>query len=264
MRKRKFLSRLERARKAIVVAVLFLFIAQPGAAENTERGEIVIVVLNNGGTLKGVITERIEEGVVINVGYGTVVLSLNDIKEIRTPEGDKKTAILREWRGHVYDTKKREKQRKKHDRAVRDRIHASLQEKEEIEEQARREQEHRIKFDDSSKITVEAVINGEVEAELLVDTGASKVLLPLKTVEELTDIGPLPDKKVTTKLADGTEREGTPITLKSIEVDGLKAENVEAITMEMEGQDGLLGMSFLSNFHMKIDTRNKELILKEK
>ena len=264
MKKRKFLFSLGLAKRVIVITAFLLFSARLCAAEKAESSQIVIVLLNSGGTLKGVIKERMEEGIVIDAGYGTIVISFNDIKEIRTPEGQKKTAALMEWRGHVYDTKRREKQRRQHDAAVRDRIHASLQEKEAIKEKARRDQEHRISFDDSSKITVKAVINGEVEAELLVDTGASKVLIPLKTVEAISGIGPLPEEKVTTKLADGTEREGTPITLKSIELDGLKAENVEAITMEMEGQEGLLGMSFLGKFHMRIDTRNKELILKEK
>ncbi|MGB2600983.1 MAG: retropepsin-like aspartic protease [Candidatus Omnitrophota bacterium] len=264
MEKRRFISSFEGTKKAIVVVVLSLFLFQLAAAENAEKSDIVIVLLKNGGELKGVVTEEFDKGIVIDVGYGTVVLSFDDIKEIKAPEGDKKTGALREWSKHVNDTRRRERQRKKDDEAVHARIYESLQEKEAIEEQAKREREYRIKFKDSTKITVEAVLNGEVEAKLLVDTGASKVLIPLEIVEKLPDIGPLPEKKVTTKLADGTEREGTPITLKSIEIDGLKAENVEALTMDMKGQDGLLGMSFLSKFHMRIDSENKEFILQKK
>ncbi len=99
---------------------------------------------------------------------------------------------------------------------------------------------------------------------MLVDTGATSVSISLKMAKQL-GVRIKSSKKIKVTLADGTVREGFRIVLKSVEVAGLKAENVEANAIEMLTEDKpLLGMSFLNRFHMRIDSENNELVFKEK
>ena len=251
-------------RKSLLLAIIFLIPIQGVCAGEIREDEIVIIYLKNKGQLEGYITEQTEEGFVLDVGYGTVAVSGKDVDRIETPAGVSRNGLIKTWRGHTRATQKTKKERKRAEEQVRRRIEESLKVKREIAERERKEKEHRISFADKSKITVEVLLNGEVKTRMVVDTGANTVLVPMAIVEELPEMGALSEEKVTTKLADGTEREGTPIVLKSVEVAGLKAENVDAITMDLKGQDGLLGMSFLKRFHVRIDAENSELILKEK
>ncbi|MEA3489966.1 MAG: retropepsin-like aspartic protease [Candidatus Omnitrophota bacterium] len=233
-----------------------------GPAENSR--DIVIIRLNSGGQIKGFITEKSEKGIVVDVGFGTVAFSKDDIEGIDTPGGKERDNALSEWKAHVSAAEVSEKERKRELSELHKRIRENRRLKEEIAERARRVREHRIMFADSSRIVVEAVLNGKVTTPLLVDTGATTVVIPLKVARQLVDIRPEKAEKVATKLADGTMREGIPIMLESVEISGARAENVQAVTMDLRGTPGLLGMSFLNRFHMKVDSGNHVLILKEK
>lgn len=252
-----------RVSAVVILTVLLLAFHQPVHGDAQEK-DMVLVVLNNGGKIKGVVADHMESGVVIDVGYGTVSISFTDIKRIDPLSGEKKYEAIRQWQEHVQAVERNRRLRNRKLEEHQARIKKNLEEKAELAERSRKEEEHGIKFEDEDNILVEVVLNGELAEKMVIDTGATTVLVPLSVVEELSDIGDLPEKKVTTKLADGTEREGTPITLRSVEVEGLKVENVEAVAMEMPERRGLLGMSFLKNFHLRIDSEAKELILKEK
>ena len=55
-----------------------------------------------------------------------------------------------------------------------------------------------------------------------------------------------------------------PILLESVKVGDAEVKNVQAAILEKEaigGVDGLLGMSFLSNFVIKVDSADNRLIL---
>ena len=58
----------------------------------------------------------------------------------------------------------------------------------------------------------------------------------------------------------------SPAILKSVKVGEAKLENVPAAVIEKKGtseEDGLLGMSFLKNFLVRINTKENKLILEE-
>ncbi len=247
----------------LALTILCLAPSRVASADGPET-EVVIIHLKNKGQLQGLVKSRDEKGVVIDLGYGTSVIPAVDIDRIETPRGEEKDGLIDSWRRRARTTQKSEKERKKDAEDVRRRIEESLRHKQELEERARKKSEHRIGFTDSSKIKVEALLNGKIKTELVVDTGANTVLIPMDIARDIPGIGPLSGEKVETKLADGTVREGTPVVLRSVEVAGLKAENVDALAMDLKGHDGLLGMSFLSRFHVWIDSGKKELILKEK
>jgi len=115
-------------------------------------------------------------------------------------------------------------------------------------------------------MTVSAIINGKLNVRLILDTGASLVVLKKSLASELgiesTDINS--DIKII--LADGRQSGAKHIILNSIKVEDLEVENVDAAiliddTQEELSADGLLGMSFLKHFNFKIDQKENKLIL---
>ena len=115
-------------------------------------------------------------------------------------------------------------------------------------------------------MTINAIINGKLNVRLILDTGASLVVLRKSLASELgielTDINS--DMKIT--LADGRQSGAKHIIIKSVKVEDLEVENVDAAiliddTSEELSADGLLGMSFLRHFNFKIDQKGNKLIL---
>jgi clan AA aspartic protease (TIGR02281 family) len=226
--------------------------------------DIVIITLNSGGKIKGVIIQENEGGIMVDLGYGTVGVAKSDIVGIKTPAGGTQNRVLKEWEAHVASIKKNVSERKKWDEKVRKRQEENIRDEKAKIEKAKREKEHRVKFSDSSRIMVDTVLNDEIKTKMLVDTGATSVSISLKMAKQL-GVRIKSSEKIKVTLADGTVREGFRIVLKSVEVAGLKAENVDANAIEMQGEDKpLLGMSFLNRFHMRIDSVDNELVFKER
>jgi clan AA aspartic protease (TIGR02281 family) len=122
-----------------------------------------------------------------------------------------------------------------------------------------------VTFIKGNNILVEVVINNSKKLFLIVDTGASQVVLSRKCAERLGldwQSG-IPVKVV---LANGQQETGFQVMLKSVAVDKFKSNNVGAVIMKNPpgpGIDGLLGMSYLRNYLISIDGSNKKLMMKE-
>lgn len=117
-----------------------------------------------------------------------------------------------------------------------------------------------------SHVVVRALLNKSIEANLMVDTGASLVVISKDTATRLgIDVqgGGFPSGN--TILADGRKVKAVFITLQSVKVGNAEVRNVQAAVLESVGEqhDGLLGMSFLENFIVSIDGKSKSLILEE-
>ncbi|MBN1871781.1 MAG: clan AA aspartic protease [Candidatus Omnitrophica bacterium] len=115
-----------------------------------------------------------------------------------------------------------------------------------------------------NQIIVDAVVNGSTQVRLVVDTGASIVLLTAEVADSLgINMAPgLGEIKII--MADGTEAIATPILLDSVKVGKAEVKGVQAALIDREsigGVDGLLGMSFLNNFIIQVDNNSKKLIL---
>ncbi len=108
---------------------------------------------------------------------------------------------------------------------------------------------------------VEAMINGETKARLMVDTGASMVTLSRSLAKELGLLTPdMPEIPFTT--AGGIVWMPL-VALDSLSVGEAQAPNVEAsITDDMGDLDGLLGMSFLGDYRVEMDQVSARMILK--
>ncbi len=72
-------------------------------------------------------------------------------------------------------------------------------------------------------------------------------------------------ERVRCTLADGSVKYAKVVELKEVRVGGARVKKVKALVLEhdaVEDSDGLLGMSFLNNFHFELDTDRDLLILK--
>lgn len=117
----------------------------------------------------------------------------------------------------------------------------------------------------SGSTIVHVTINRSISATMILDTGATSVTISQALADKLkvnTDSAPM----TRVVLADGTTLKARNITLTSIQAGSATAEGVEAIILPQppaEGVDGLLGMSFLSRFRVKLDGSSRKLILEE-
>ena len=120
---------------------------------------------------------------------------------------------------------------------------------------------------DSKSASVEVMLNNSVKAVLDVDTGASIIVLSRKIGEALGVN--LADKKkgiTSLQLAGGKNVNAKVIILDSVMVGDVEAKDiVAAVLLEEYGDkninDGLLGMSFLNKFNMKIDLQKRKMTL---
>jgi len=116
----------------------------------------------------------------------------------------------------------------------------------------------------SGGLLTEVTLNDKVNCVMIVDTGASVVSITRNIAGQLgMDLGGA-HKDIELILADGSLVKAKAVSLKSVRVGDSKAEDVLAVVVDnppAPGVDGLLGMSFLGNFSVKVDSANKELIL---
>jgi clan AA aspartic protease (TIGR02281 family) len=117
---------------------------------------------------------------------------------------------------------------------------------------------------EGNTLWVTARINGRIDAEFLLDTGCSDVLINATTTK-LMALNADEIKGVTQiKIADGSLVDSQEILIRSIEIGSFKVENIRGHT-PVEAKETrvplLLGMGFLSHFHFTVDTKAKHLIL---
>jgi clan AA aspartic protease (TIGR02281 family) len=122
-----------------------------------------------------------------------------------------------------------------------------------------------VTFIQGNNIVVPVFINGKPPVLLLLDTGASTVVLSRSLAEKL-GIHWRSGGLVKVSLADGEIISGYSIVLRSVAVKDFRAFDVRAIVLEnapAPGINGLLGMSYLDRFSIHIDGLNRKLVLKK-
>ena len=117
----------------------------------------------------------------------------------------------------------------------------------------------------SGSTLVPVIINNSISATMILDTGATSVTISQALADKLKiDTSSAPITRVV--LADGKTLEARNIRLSSIQAGSAIAEGIEAVVLPhppAEGIDGLLGMTFLSRFRVRLDGGSKKLILEE-
>jgi aspartyl protease family protein len=113
-------------------------------------------------------------------------------------------------------------------------------------------------------IIVSATVNNAGIVTLVVDTGASLVILSKDAARRLGIDSDAIKESIELVMADGRRSRAKYIVLDTIAVDDAQAPRVEAAIVNDPPQknvDGLLGMSYLRRFSFRIDQEKKKLYL---
>jgi clan AA aspartic protease (TIGR02281 family) len=112
-------------------------------------------------------------------------------------------------------------------------------------------------------LIVKVLVNGRETGRFLVDTGASTTLIYKGFAARLA-LGPdAAIAKAKSRVADGRQIDGDVVRLASMEVGRSRVDGSLAVVVPVDQPeiDGLLGMSFLSRFVVRVDTANNRLVL---
>lgn len=225
--------------------------------------------LKNGRSLDGFVEKEEKGNVYFKVNGGTVEFKNTEIARVYKSVPEESALIYDKW--------ERDKEgfrlNRSHAETERVRRLEEWQDKEVVVPERQTAQEEPVpKGIDVNKknghFFVDAVLNDNVSVTLLLDTGASMVLISRRVAE---DLGIKTDNIVATidlSMADGRKVKAKRVTLKSVRIKNVEAKDVSAAVFNedsggMGTEDGLLGMSFLSRFDFRIDQDNNKLILKE-
>ncbi|MCG8431955.1 MAG: retroviral-like aspartic protease family protein [Candidatus Omnitrophica bacterium] len=203
--------------------------------------------LNNGGVVKGIVhRERLDE-IQFEVCGGVVNFEREEIRLIERGTLDE---ALR-FRAACADQRQRRRE-----------VMAAQAIKEALEPK-------HIPFrGERHGVILDAVINNQARASLLMDTGAALIVLKRSVADKMgVDLETIPSN-LKLALTDGREVEAKYVLLDTVRIGDKVAYGVEAAIMmeDVAGPsfaDGLLGMSFLNRFNFKIDYTTNSIELQE-
>ncbi len=204
------------------------------------------VYLKNGHSMDGIVTKETDEYVTLSLGMGSVKFYLWQIERVVRSSGDENKELEKAW--------EKERLRKE----------AELERLKEEMERSPKEVGVQRK---GNHFIINALLDGKVNARLMLDTGATFVVLSPGIARKLgIDIKVVkPDAKMA--LADGSEVSAKLFKLGRMNVQNVEAKDVDAAVLfkdePFSGFDGLLGMSFLKLFKFEIDLEKNRLILRK-
>lgn len=115
-------------------------------------------------------------------------------------------------------------------------------------------------------VIVEATLNKKTAAKFVVDTGASYTMISSAVAKEL-DIDTERDRRTAPFQTANGIIQAPLVSLESINVGGMEIRNLTAAVHDVLADSkvaGLLGLNFLANFRMDIDTQKGVLHLEKK
>jgi clan AA aspartic protease (TIGR02281 family) len=113
----------------------------------------------------------------------------------------------------------------------------------------------------SHRVTVTTSLNGTLNQEFLVDTGATNVTIPLSTAEALGLNLDGPQRRVATAGGFVNARE---VMIDEIEINGWVEYDVRAYVLDVPDHSGvgLLGLNYLGRFQVDLKSDQGTLLLK--
>ncbi len=224
-----------------ILVFVILFSSQLQALADT-------IYLKNGRSIEGLVKKEDADFVELEISFGSMKFSRKQIERITSSSPDEAAAIRKEW--------------------AEEKIRAQVRAR---EAELRREYEPKqINMDkQSGHVVVTTLLNNKVKANLVLDTGASLILLSRKVAANLgAGVNGKEGTPIELIMADGRRENAKMIILDSVKVQDSEVRDVEAaILPDKESatmpEDGLLGMSFLKKFNFKIDQKNDKLILEK-
>jgi clan AA aspartic protease (TIGR02281 family) len=206
-----------------------------------------ILYFKNGRSIEGIIKSENENRIQLDIGVGTIGIKKNELKGIYKAGLDETLEIRKGFQQQIKENQERKSTY-----------------------QAPQEPQKRS-FEVATKmghIIVDTLLNRKVKVTLMLDTGASLILLTKEAGRKL-GIRTDEDKDVIQiQVADGRTTKARFVTLESVNVQGMEAKSVGAAVLlddvkDVNFPDGLLGMSFLNNFNFRIDQEKKQLTLEK-
>jgi len=242
-------------RIALGAGMLFLVIVKLAYAD--------MAYLTNGRKMECLLKTQGKDTVELEVEVGTIRLRSSEISRIERFSEAENRAMLKEWEEHKI---KADIARRAWQQAEAARKEQELSRKESIPRQVDTTYEN-------GHMIANARINGKVDTRLLIDTGASIVVMSRNIGEKLGLItsSDTQDGKgvnsVELSLADGRKVKAKYVMLESVSIQDARANNVEAAIM-LDGKvdmpyDGVLGMSFLRRFNVQFNNKENRLILEK-
>jgi len=206
------------------------------------------IYLKNGRSIEGLVKKEDADFVELEISFGSMKFSRKQIERITTSSAEEAAVIRKEWAEEKIRAQERAR-----------------------EAELRREYEPKqINMDkQSGHVVVTTLLNNKVKANLVLDTGASLILLSRKVAANLgTEINDKEGTPIELIMADGRRENAKMIILDSVKVQDSEVKDVEAAVLPDKesatmSEDGLLGMSFLKKFNFKIDQKNDKLILEK-
>lgn len=121
-----------------------------------------------------------------------------------------------------------------------------------------------LQVNPQGSLTLDVTI-GQQRIEMVLDSGASMIILPARLAEQVGVEVPADAGRVRLMLADGSEIPARRVMLEHVRVGPFEAQQVAAAVVQADrnAAPALLGMSFLENFKFEIDKANRTLKLLE-
>jgi clan AA aspartic protease (TIGR02281 family) len=222
------------------------------------------LTLKNGNSISGVIKEEDANSVELEINIGSVKFNKSEIRDIQRSTGANEARELRtQWKQEQQTRAEEAKEQ-----AARIRIETAP---------AKEPRDSKVKVDrETGHIITPVLINGQITANMIVDTGASVVVLSQKTWDKLLAAGTKPTyppevkRSVDLIVGDGRKVKAEYVILRSIKVQDASADYVEGAIMPDEasptaktGYDGVLGMSFLSKFKFGFNQKEGTMTLEK-
>jgi clan AA aspartic protease (TIGR02281 family) len=226
------------------------------------------VYLKNGNRIQGFVKKEGENTIELDVGCGTIQLRKDEIGQIYKSNPEETADIQKKWEEEKRESRTRDLiAQHQRDSSWQDWKANKTKAQEATREEGVKPREVEVNKE-KGHIVVDALLNNKVKVKLLLDTGATFIVITDKTARALGINSAKIKEKIKLQVGDGREFEGKYTILKSVSVQGVEAKDVEAaITPETIKEvgpgEGTLGMSFLKNFSFKIDPRGNKLILEK-
>lgn len=230
------------------------------------------VYLNNGGIIDGVVEKEDKDNIEVNMGFGSATFDKRQVKSVKRSSPEENNGIITKWEEKKAELESKENE---FEQARESRFSEAyknwMDEQEQKKSREEGDSKHiQVSRDERTKgIIVEALLNGKVKASLVLDTGASLVVLSKRIGEELgIDMEETKNNIMEFRLADGRRTKAKTIILDSVRIQDVELNKVMAAVLldqinDPVLRDGLLGMSFLSQFNLKMDLKSMKITLEK-
>ena len=250
--------------RGLFLAIIFISISISLACADT-------LYLKNGRSLEGIIMTEDKDSVELDIGFGTITMAKDEIDRIYRSTPKETGALKQNW---IIKTKELKDKEEEFIRARQQRFEEY--EKWVNEERKRSQNQERqssqidlIRDTASQAILVDTILNDNVKCTLVLDTGASLVVLSRKTGQKLgLDLSNKTSDMIELHLAGDRKIQAKAIMLKSLRIKDVEEKEIMAAVLledvvDPYFKDGLLGRTFLNKFNLKIDLKTMSMALEK-